>query len=97
MGFHTPNEEIVRSLSSPESMQALRGAALLLDRGLAAAASVPAYVVFSNATLEFFTRLKPKSVAEGLRIRGVGEVKAEKYLDAFLEVIREYEEAEGDG
>jgi len=40
MGFHTPNEEIVRSLSSPESMQALRGAALLLDRGLAAAASL---------------------------------------------------------
>jgi TorA maturation chaperone TorD len=40
MGFHTPNEEIVRSLSSAETMQALRGAALLLDRhGLAAEAS----------------------------------------------------------
>lgn len=54
------------------------------------AGGVPAYVVFSNQTLEFLTRLRPKTREEGLRIRGVGEVKAERYLDDFLAVIREW-------
>lgn len=58
----------------------------------AAAGNVPVYVIFSNATLEFFTRLKPRSVDAGLKIRGVGKVKAERYLEEFLEVIREWEE-----
>ena len=52
---------------------------------------VPAYVVFNNQTLEFFTRLKPQSVDAGAKIRGVGEKKAERFLPAFIEVIREYE------
>ncbi len=56
------------------------------------AGNVPAYVIFSNQTLEFFTRLRPKNREQGLRIRGVGEVKAERYLDEFLSVIREWEE-----
>ena len=61
----------------------------------AAAGNVPAYVIFSNQTLEFFTRLRPKTTEAGLRIRGVGEVKAERYLEDFLDVIRGYEGAEG--
>jgi len=52
--------------------------------------NVPAYVIFSNQTLEFFTRLKPTSVEAGKRIRGVGALKAEKYLADFIGVIREY-------
>jgi len=50
----------------------------------------PAFTIFADQTLEFFTRLKPTTVEAGLRIRGVGPVKAEKYLEAFLEVIREH-------
>ena len=60
----------------------------------AAAGNVPPYVVFSNQTLEFFTRRRPETMEAGLRIRGVGEVKAERYLGDFLEVIRGYEGAE---
>ncbi len=56
------------------------------------AGNVPAYVIFSNQTLEFFTRLRPKTMEQGLNIRGVGEVKAERYLDDFLAVICEWEE-----
>lgn len=48
---------------------------------------VPTYVVFSNKTLEFFTRLRPRTHAAGCRIKGVGEMKAEKYLDDFIEEI----------
>ncbi|TLD69142.1 RecQ family ATP-dependent DNA helicase [Phragmitibacter flavus] len=50
--------------------------------------SVPAYVIFPNKTLEFFTRLKPETLEEGMKIRGVGEAKAGKYLAEFLEVIK---------
>ncbi len=50
--------------------------------------NLPAYVIFSNQTLEFFTRLKPTTVEAGQRIRGVGPAKAEKYLGDFVEVIR---------
>jgi len=53
--------------------------------------NVPAYVVFSNVTLEYITRLKPKSEEQALRIRGIGQVKAEKYLDLFLRVIKNHE------
>ena len=52
---------------------------------------VPPYVIFSNQVLEFFTRLKPTTEEHALRIKGVGEVKAERYLEPFLEVIRGFE------
>lgn len=55
------------------------------------AGGVPPYVIFSNQTLEFFTRLRPTNREAGLRIRGVGEVKAERYLEPFLEVIRTHD------
>jgi ATP-dependent DNA helicase RecQ len=57
---------------------------------LAQAEGVPAYVIFSNQTLEFLTRLKPKSLEEGLKIRGVGEKKAHAYLPEFIQVIRKH-------
>ena len=48
---------------------------------------VPAYVVFSNQTLEFMTRLKPKTIAAGREIRGVGEKMATTYLPDFIQII----------
>tara|TARA_B110000908_G_scaffold172745_1_gene242662 strand:+ start:2492 stop:4609 length:2118 start_codon:yes stop_codon:yes gene_type:complete len=52
--------------------------------------SVPPYVVFSNKTLEYFTRLRPKSMEAGMRIKGVGEAKAAQYLEHFIEVIKNH-------
>ncbi|MBL9155303.1 MAG: ATP-dependent DNA helicase RecQ [Verrucomicrobiales bacterium] len=54
------------------------------------AGGVPAYVIFGNQTLEFLTRLRPMTMEAGLRIRGIGGVKAERYLEPFLQVIREH-------
>ena len=51
---------------------------------------VPAYHVFSNQTLEFLTRLKPKSIESALKIRGVGEKKAVTYLPEFIQVIKKH-------
>jgi ATP-dependent DNA helicase RecQ len=57
---------------------------------IAKAEGVPVYVVFSNQTLEFFTRLKPKSIEAALKIRGVGEKKAVTYLPEFIQVIKKH-------
>jgi ATP-dependent DNA helicase RecQ len=51
---------------------------------------VPHYVIFPDETLKAFARLKPGSPEIARRIRGVGEVKAAKYLGAFLQTIAEY-------
>ena len=55
---------------------------------LAKAERVPAYVIFSNQTLEHLARLRPKSIEAGLLVKGIGEAKATKYLEPFLKVIR---------
>lgn len=54
------------------------------------AGGVPNYVIFSDQTLQFFTRLRPTTMEAGLRIRGVGSVKAERYLEPFLKTIRKH-------
>jgi ATP-dependent DNA helicase RecQ len=56
---------------------------------LAQEAGVPAYVVFSDATLLDMCRRKPRSAAEFLEVSGVGQVKLERYGKAFLEVLRQ--------
>ena len=49
---------------------------------------VPAYMIFHNNTLEFFTRLKPKTHTAAMKIRGVGGTKGAKWLPEFLAVIQ---------
>jgi len=54
---------------------------------LAQEANVPAYVVFSNATLQDMARKKPRNLTEFKRVSGVGELKANWYGKRFLETI----------
>jgi ATP-dependent DNA helicase RecQ len=54
----------------------------------ARAAGVPAYVVFHDATLTAIASAKPASMAELLRVSGVGESKLRKYGEELLEIIR---------
>lgn len=51
---------------------------------LAREAGVPAYVVFSNATLTDMARKKPTTMSDFRRVSGVGEIKAAWYGSAFL-------------
>ena len=59
---------------------------------IAQAEGVPAYVVFSNAALADMAARRPRSLAEFLEVSGVGEVKAQRYGEAFLQTIRAFEE-----
>jgi ATP-dependent DNA helicase RecQ len=54
----------------------------------ARAAGVPAYVVFHDATLAAIASARPASMAELLRVSGVGEAKLRKYGDEILELLR---------
>jgi DNA helicase-2/ATP-dependent DNA helicase PcrA len=50
--------------------------------------SVPAFVVFTDATLQLIAEQRPTSPAALLRINGVGPAKLERYGDGVLEVVR---------
>lgn len=70
-------------------------AALKAERTrLAAAEGVPAYVVFSNATLADMAAKAPRTMEDFLEVSGVGEIKAARYGEAFLKAIAAYEEAD---
>jgi ATP-dependent DNA helicase RecQ len=61
-----------------------------LRASLAKRDEVPPYVIFSNKTLEALCRYRPTTVAEGLAVPGIGEAKAQRYLPAFLAVLKEW-------
>ena len=73
---------------STQMQFARQGAITPEMRRVAERENLPAYIIFNNQTLEFLTRLRPTTMAAGLRIRGIAEKKAEKYLEPFLAVIR---------
>jgi DNA helicase II / ATP-dependent DNA helicase PcrA len=56
--------------------------------------SVPAYVVFSDATLQAIAARRPGSVAELAGVPGVGAVKLDRYGAAVLELCAEAEPGE---
>ncbi|MCI8574271.1 MAG: DNA helicase RecQ [Oscillibacter sp.] len=57
---------------------------------LAQEEAVPAYIVFSNATLSDMAAKEPRSMKDFLEVSGVGRVKASRYGEAFLETIRQF-------
>ena len=65
-----------------EALRALR-------KRLADEQNVPAYVVFSDATLAEMAARRPGTYAELLEVSGVGQAKLERYGDVFIEAIAE--------
>lgn len=56
---------------------------------LAREAGIPAYVVFSNATLTDMAKKRPKTMSEFKRVSGVGELKASWKGKDFLKCIKD--------
>ena len=61
-----------------------------LRKQLADKESVPAYVIFSDATLNDMVLLKPTSPAQIRTVHGIGDVKFERYGQIFLREIQKY-------
>ncbi len=60
---------------------------------LALAKNLPAYIVFSDASLREMASKKPATAEALLDINGVGHAKLEQYGTLFLDCIRDYQEA----
>ena len=75
-----------RKITESSLYEALRA----LRAEIAAQENVPAYVVFSNATLQDMCTRRPITSGELLEVSGVGRAKADKYGDAFLACIKKH-------
>ncbi len=74
----------------PDVDTKLLAALKLVRKEFAQKASVPAFVVFSDATLTDMSGRKPTTKDELLEVSGVGEVKYKRYGEAFMETIRKF-------
>lgn len=61
-----------------------------LRREMAIKENVPAYVIFSDATLIDMCKKMPESEEEFLEVSGVGNAKLAKYGEAFLKIIKQF-------
>jgi DNA helicase-2/ATP-dependent DNA helicase PcrA len=60
---------------------------------VAVASGVPAYVVFSDATLRAVAVVRPASRDALLDVSGIGPVKVERFGDDVLGIVRDGAEA----
>ncbi|MBQ4353738.1 MAG: DNA helicase RecQ [Clostridia bacterium] len=88
-------EQAVKKPKKKVSGEVTSGGGLLeqlkAERGrIARNLGVPAYIVFTDATLYDMCAVMPKNMDEFLTVSGVGKVKAEKYGESFLAIIRSF-------
>lgn len=82
----------VKDALLPPADEKLLAALKDLRKSLAMRQSIPAYVVFTDATLVDMCRLKPKTQEEFMEVSGVGQAKSQRYGEVFLAVIAEFSE-----
>lgn len=63
----------------------------IVRKKLADEANVPPFVIFSDKSLRDMCAKKPTSAQEFLEVNGVGENKLEKYGEAFLKAIADFQ------
>lgn len=75
------------SLDYPEALyEQMRS----LRKQIADEKAVPAYVVFSDATLRHMAHLQPQNKQDFLAVSGVGNVKLERYGSQFMDLVKDY-------
>jgi ATP-dependent DNA helicase RecQ len=89
-GDSDPGTEVVLDGADARLFAALKS----LRSSIAREEKVPAYVVFSDRTLAELAARKPRSTASMLEIRGVGQMKLDKYGERFLAAIKGGDETE---
>jgi len=97
--FENQNETGTKSTEaqnvSADIDENLLGKLKKLRKEIASKESVPAYIVFSDASLGDMCRKKPVSLVQFSAVNGVGNVKLEKYGEIFTNFIREYSKNRG--
>ena len=91
-----PTQEVKQAKAHLQTVQAdgsLLTQLKALRIRLASTAHIPAYMVFSNATLQDMAEKQPDTPEEFRKVSGVGAVKAEKYGDVFLEEIQNWKQS----
>ncbi|MDF2879886.1 MAG: recQ [Clostridiaceae bacterium] len=63
-----------------------------LRKSLAVEEKVPPYIIFSDTTLKEVSEYLPLTKNEFLNIKGVGEIKFQRYGHKFMELIKQYSE-----
>jgi ATP-dependent DNA helicase RecQ len=82
--------ELARAEGAPTADEALFERLRALRRRLAAERGVPAYLIFGDRTLALIAAHRPRTHAELLSIKGIGERKAQDLGDAVLALLGEH-------
>lgn len=80
-----------RALAAPSGLKQqtdMLGRLKALRRQFADEKGVPAFVVFSDATLLELAAVQPRTEQEMLAVSGIGPAKLQRYGQAFLELLR---------
>ncbi|MFW6028916.1 MAG: DNA helicase RecQ, partial [Halanaerobiales bacterium] len=83
---HLVKKEDFKLISNNQLFEKLR----TLRKKLSTEEGVPPYVVFSDSALQEMSVKYPTDKVNMLKIKGVGEIKFEKYGSKFIEVIERY-------
>ena len=79
-----------KTMPAPEVDAGLFEKLRKLRKDIASRESVPAYIVFSDASLRDMSVKKPVSLNQFSAVNGVGNIKLEKYGGIFTDFIREH-------
>ncbi|TDI48078.1 MAG: DNA helicase RecQ [Acidobacteria bacterium] len=77
-----------REVQMSEELLPIWNALRACRKRLAEEKGVPPYVIFHDRTLHDLMAQRPASVSELLLVDGIGQVKADRYGEIFLEVLR---------
>lgn len=89
---HKPQNKLLINREVTYDDARLLSALKIVRREIAKAANVPAFVVFSDATIIDMSRKKPTTQEEFLKVSGVGAVKYQRYGEVFLKTISRFKE-----
>ena len=98
VSMRLPKAEASAPVSSPVGGEQSPDLLAMLKRlrwKIAMQESVPAYIIFSNATLEDMARKAPTTLEAFAKVNGVGSVKVKRFGEVFVDAIADYLQEHG--
>ena len=98
VSMRLPKAEASAPVSSPVGGEQSPDLLAMLKRlrwKIAMQESVPAYIIFSNATLEDMARKAPTTLEAFAKVNGVGSVKVKRFGEVFVDAIADYLQERG--